>query len=153
MLGKPKASAPTAETPTKISSIIGPGAIFDGNLNTPETTRVDGTINGNCNCEQNLILGPDGAIKGNIVAQNVIISGKVEGDIYARGKLELYPTGRLTGNISAKSPVFRRSNAPKTTKKKNNRCHLLCLLVAVFSLTHINLDKNRFRVYNVQGLK
>ena len=106
MLGKPKASAPTAETPTKISSIIGPGAIFDGNLNTPETTRVDGTINGNCNCEQNLILGPDGAIKGNIVAQNVIISGKVEGDIYARGKLELYPTGRLTGNISAKSLVI-----------------------------------------------
>ncbi len=106
MLGKPKTPAPAAETPTKISSIIGPGAIFDGNLNTPETTRVDGTINGNCNCEQNLILGPDGSIKGNIVAQNVIISGKVEGDIYARGKLELYPTGRLVGNISAKSLVI-----------------------------------------------
>lgn len=108
MLGKQqkKPTSTTSDIQTKISTIIGPGAVFNGNLNAPETTRVDGIINGNCNCGQNLILGPEGQIKGNITAQNVTISGKVEGDVNVHGKLELYSTGRLVGNVTARSLVI-----------------------------------------------
>lgn len=108
MLGKQqrKPASTASDIQTKISTIIGPGAVFDGNLNAPETTRVDGVINGNCNCGQNLILGPEGRIKGNITAQNVIISGKVEGDVMVHGKLELYSTGKLVGNVTARSLVI-----------------------------------------------
>lgn len=107
MLGKTtKPAAPVAETQTKIGTIVGPGAVFDGNLTAPETIRLDGTINGNLSCEKNLILGPEGCIKGNITAQNVVISGKVEGDIVVRGKIELYSTGRVSGNITARSLVI-----------------------------------------------
>ena len=107
MLGKAtKPAAPAVETQAKIGTIIGPGAVFDGNLTAPETIRLDGTINGNLSCEKNLILGPEGQIKGNITAQNVVISGKVEGDIVVRGKLELFSTGRVSGNITARSLVI-----------------------------------------------
>lgn len=106
MLGKTKSTTPMVETQTKISTVIGSGAVFDGNLTAPEAVRVDGTLNGNCKCEKNVVLGTEGQVYGNISAQNIMISGKVEGDIFVRGKLELLSTGRVTGNITARSLVI-----------------------------------------------
>ena len=103
MLGKSKNTTTTTETRSKIGTLIGAGAVFDGNLSAPETVRIDGIINGNCTCQKELILGAEGEIKGNISAQNVIISGKVDGDIAVQGKLELLSTGKILGNIAAKS--------------------------------------------------
>lgn len=106
MLGKNKNTTTTTETRSKVGTLIGAGAVFDGNLSAPETIRIDGIINGNCTCQKELILGAEGEIKGNISAQNVIISGKVDGDISVQGKLELLSTGRVIGNITAKSLVI-----------------------------------------------
>lgn len=106
MIGKTKNTTSTVETQSKIGTIIGSGAVFDGNLTVPEAIRIDGIINGNCNCKNNMIIGQEGRIEGNITAQNIVISGKVNGDIVVEGKLELYSTGRVIGNITARSLVI-----------------------------------------------
>ena len=106
MIGKTKPANTAEITRTKVGTIIGQGAVFDGNLTAPETIRVDGSIEGDCTCNENLILGAEGHIKGNINAQNIIISGTVEGDVTASGKLEILSTGRLIGNITARSLVI-----------------------------------------------
>lgn len=105
MMNKNRNKNNSMELKAKIGTVIGPGAVFDGNFETPESVRVDGTINGNCNCKELLIVGVEGKINGDITSQNVIISGKVEGDIVASGKLELLSTGKLVGNITARSLV------------------------------------------------
>ena len=104
MIGKSKAvdAAPVQE---KISTLIGAGAVFNGDFVVQDTIRVDGTINGNCNCKGTLILGEQGKVIGNINAQNVFISGQVKGDIVSTGKLEVLSTGRVTGDISARKLV------------------------------------------------
>lgn len=106
MMGKNKNTNSGADARIKVGTLIGKGAIFDGNVSAPETVRIDGTLNGNCDCKEQLILGADGQIKGDITAQNVIISGKVEGDIFVHGKLELLSTGKIAGNITARSLVI-----------------------------------------------
>ena len=106
MLGKDKKNTSTTDAKTRISTLIGEGAVFDGNLSAPETIRIDGIINGNCTCEKQLILGPDGQVNGNISAQGVTIYGKVEGDITVQGKLELLSSGKINGNITARSLVI-----------------------------------------------
>ena len=106
MFGKSGAtSAPVSETQQKIGTIIGPGAVFNGDLTAPEAVRIDGIVNGNCTCDKNLVLGPEGQIEGNIKAQDIIISGKVNGDITVRGKMEILSTGRVKGDITARSLV------------------------------------------------
>lgn len=106
MLGKARKDTPAiTETSGKISTIIGPGAVFDGNLSAPETIRIDGTINGNCVCKQTLILGSEGRIKGNITAQNVMISGRVDGDLIVHEKLEVLSTGKVIGNVTTRSLI------------------------------------------------
>ena len=106
MKGKGKNTASTVETQSKIGTILGPGSVFDGNLTVPEAIRIDGIVNGNCNCKKNLVIGQEGQVEGNITAQNVVISGKVTGDIVVEGKLELYSTGKVIGNITARSLVI-----------------------------------------------
>ena len=104
MLGKSK-PAGGAESRTRGGTLIGEGAVFNGDLSAPEAVRVDGTVNGNFACQKELIIGPTGQINGNISAQNVVISGSVEGDVAVSAKLEILSTGKLKGNITAKSLV------------------------------------------------
>lgn len=106
MLGKNKTPLIQMDSGTKITTLIGAGTIFDGDLSTPEAIRIDGTINGNCACEKKLILGSDGHVKGNISAQSIIISGKVDGDITSLSKLVLLSTANICGNITASSLVI-----------------------------------------------
>ncbi len=107
MMGKNKSNvSTTAGTQTKVGTIIGPGAVLDGNLTAPETIRIDGTLNGDCICEGDLILGAEGVIDGNISARSVTLSGMVTGDIKAQEKLELLPTAEVTGDITSKSLII-----------------------------------------------
>lgn len=106
MISKNKNKNSAVDARAKVGTLIGKGAVFDGNLSAPETVRVDGTLNGNCTCKEVLIVGVEGKINGDITSQNVIISGKVDGDIMANGKLELLSTGKLVGNITARSLVI-----------------------------------------------
>lgn len=106
MLGKSKNEAYTDDARTKVSTLIGEGTVFDGDLTSPETIRIDGVINGNCTCQKKLILSAEGQVRGNISAQSVIISGRVDGDIIVSGKLELLATGKIAGNITAGSLVI-----------------------------------------------
>ncbi len=104
MLGKNN-NTDSGKTQAKIGTLIGPGAVFDGNITAPETIRIDGTLNGDCTCQGNVILGTDGVIIGNVEAQNVTLSGKVTGDVHVYGKLELFSTAKLAGNVTARSLI------------------------------------------------
>ena len=106
MLGKNKSNVSDMETKVKVGTILGDGAVFEGDLKAPEAVRIDGTVNGNCTCEKELVLGKNGHVKGNIYAQHVIVSGRVDCDIAAQGKLELLSTGKIVGNVTARSLVI-----------------------------------------------
>ncbi|MBQ9991656.1 MAG: polymer-forming cytoskeletal protein [Lachnospiraceae bacterium] len=105
MMGKNKAVDSLASQ-EKINTLVGVGAVFNGDLIVPDTVRVDGTVNGNCTCKGTLILGVEGNVVGNIQAQNVFISGKVKGDISSSGRLEILSSGRVAGDISARRLVI-----------------------------------------------
>ena len=106
MMKKNKNANSMTDARTKVGTLLGKGAVIEGNITAPETVRLDGTLNGNCDCKENLIVGVDGHVNGDVTAQNVLISGVVEGDIFADGKIELLATGKILGNITAKSLVI-----------------------------------------------
>ncbi|MCM1037745.1 MAG: polymer-forming cytoskeletal protein [Ruminococcus sp.] len=120
----------TVDTKARIGTIIGKGAVFNGNLSDPQSVRLDGTLNGNCECKGMTIVGVDGQINGDIITQNMVVAGKIEGDIIAEGKLELLSTAKMTGNITAKSLVIDENacfdgrcsmTSPDAASAKDNR--------------------------------
>ena len=90
-----------------ITSFIAAGAILDGPFTAKESTRIDGTINGNVSVNGSLIVGQEGKINGAVSATNLFLAGEINGNVTAStGKVEISDTGKLIGDLSAKTLVI-----------------------------------------------
>jgi cytoskeletal protein CcmA (bactofilin family) len=83
----------------QISTIIGEGYVFTGELQGASIIRIEGKIIGNVNVESGVILGENGIIEGNITSRSVIIYGTVNGNIKTT-QLEIKRTGQIHGQIT-----------------------------------------------------
>ncbi len=82
----------------EISTIIGDGYIFTGELQGSSVIRIEGKIIGNVNVEGGVVLGEKGIIEGNIITKSAIIYGTVNGNLKAT-QLEIKKTGHVNGDI------------------------------------------------------
>lgn len=118
----------------KVETILGTGTKIDGNINTKGSLRVEGTVVGEIKVEGDLFVGEEANIKSKVKGRNVIIAGKIEGNIIAENKLEILPTGKVDGDIQMKiikieagakfegnSKIITNSKPKKKkSKEKNN---------------------------------
>ena len=66
-------------------------------METDGELRIDGQIVGNVSCGH-LVIGKDGAVRGDIKAIEVVVCGKTEGLIRAR-RIMLQESARVVGDI------------------------------------------------------
>ena len=83
----------------EISTIIGEGYTFTGELSGASIIRIEGKIIGNVRVESGVVLGENGVIEGDIFTKSAIIYGTVTGNVEA-GQLEIKRTGRIAGDIT-----------------------------------------------------
>jgi cytoskeletal protein CcmA (bactofilin family) len=80
---------------------IGKSVVVKGELSGSEDLIVDGQVEGSISLRgQSLTVGPNGQVRANIEARNVILHGRVDGDVHATERVELRKTASLTGDIS-----------------------------------------------------
>jgi cytoskeletal protein CcmA (bactofilin family) len=89
----------------KISTVIGKGTWIEGNVGFTGGLHVDGVIKGNVVSEAEdesatLTLSDDGVIEGNVRVANVMLNGRVIGDVVASNRVELAPKARITGTVT-----------------------------------------------------
>jgi cytoskeletal protein CcmA (bactofilin family) len=89
----------------KISTIIGQGDIVEGKITISNSIRVDGEFSGEIHCNGLVIISETAVVKGKIISIEVIIAGRVEGEVETMGTLELEPTCFLKGDIKVKNLV------------------------------------------------
>src|SRR5215468_2949810 len=78
-------------------ALINSGVNVKGNLETDGELHIDGQIVGNVSCGH-LVIGKDGAVRGDIRADEVVVCGKTEGVIRAR-RIMLQESARVVGDI------------------------------------------------------
>ena len=79
---------------------IGKSVVIKGELSGSEDLFFDGEVEGTVELSGNsLTVGPNGRIRANINAREVVIMGKVDGNVNASDRLELRQTGLLTGDV------------------------------------------------------
>ncbi|HEV8084898.1 MAG TPA: polymer-forming cytoskeletal protein [Chitinophagaceae bacterium] len=83
----------------EISTIIGDGYIFTGELQGSTVVRIEGKVIGNVNVTGGVILGETGDIEGDIITDSAIIYGTVNGNIKSN-QLEIKKTGQVNGDIT-----------------------------------------------------
>jgi len=84
----------------RVDSLVGPDAVIKGTFTAKHSMRIDGEIHGNVNCEDGVVVGAKGLVRGNIVSRTVVVGGKVRGNITASMKLELERGAVIEGDLS-----------------------------------------------------
>ena len=82
-----------------VKTLIGEGCKVEGNFFIPSFTRIDGTIKGDVTGENGLIIGNNGCVIGNIYAIEVLVYGKVTGNIESE-RIELKKGSHVDGDIT-----------------------------------------------------
>ena len=86
---------------------IGKSVIIRGELSGSEDLYLDGEVEGNISLtEHNLIVGPNGRVRANIIAKDVVVHGKVDGNIQGHDRVELKKSAVLSGDISTQRIVI-----------------------------------------------
>jgi cytoskeletal protein CcmA (bactofilin family) len=86
---------------------IGKSVKVKGELSGSEDLYFDGEVEGSVDlCEHTLTVGPNGRIRANILAREIIVHGKIEGNLRASEKVELKKSCVLTGDISTQRIVI-----------------------------------------------
>jgi cytoskeletal protein CcmA (bactofilin family) len=79
---------------------IGKSVIIKGELSGSEDLFVDGVVEGTIELRSNnLVIGPNGQVKGSLHAKGIVVQGKLDGDIRATQRAELRKSAVVVGDI------------------------------------------------------
>lgn len=83
----------------RVTSVLGPGINWTGNLGGKGGIRIEGTFEGEIAIRGLVVIGETGRLTCKMLkANNVIVAGAVKGNITAE-KLEIRSTGRVWGDV------------------------------------------------------
>ena len=100
------AAAPTNYTPVKTATSpmdqanIGRSLVIKGEVTGAESLFIDGRIEGTISFPDNRVtVGRNGNVAANIVAKEVVIMGKVQGNVECADRLDIRSEGLLSGDV------------------------------------------------------
>jgi len=91
---------------SKTITIIAEGVTVDGKINSPGSTRIDGTVKGEIISENEVVIGKEGKVDATVKTKNAIIAGSFKGEMIATGEVEISSTGKFTGNLTQKDALL-----------------------------------------------
>ena len=78
--------------------VIGNGVIIKGEILQADTVQIDGTADVTMTTE-NLMIGVNGHLKGDLTSHHVEVWGKLDGNIKVTGTLTVQEAGMVSGNL------------------------------------------------------
>lgn len=86
---------------------IGKSVVVKGELSGSEDLYLDGEVEGNIELhDHSLTIGPNGKVKANIHARDVVVHGKVDGNIAGTERVELKKSAILSGDITTQRIII-----------------------------------------------
>jgi cytoskeletal protein CcmA (bactofilin family) len=77
------------------------GSAFEGLVALSRPARIEGTVHGDVVAEDLLWIGESGRIEGRVEAEEVVVAGRLDGEVRARRRIELLPTARVSASLDA----------------------------------------------------
>src|SRR5260370_4007769 len=85
---------------SRAAACIRQGIKIKGEVTGSEDLFVDGIVDGKLNLANgSLTIGPNGNVKADVHAREVIVRGKIEGKVSGRDRVQLWSTGQVTGEV------------------------------------------------------
>lgn len=88
--------------PAEGSTVIGKSVIIRGELSGSEELYIDGDVEGTITLpDSRVTIGPNAQIRANLNASEVIVFGKLTGNIHSSGRVDLRQSAQVLGDILA----------------------------------------------------
>ena len=101
---EPAATAPRPLTATTTAdqATIGKSLVIKGEVTGSESLYIDGRVEGSINLAGNRVtIGRNGVVAANINAREIVVLGKVRGNLTASDRVDIRSDGSLTGDVVA----------------------------------------------------
>ena len=105
---RPAAPTPTLESAGRVplsagdQATIGKGLFVKGEITGTESLFVDGKVEGSISLPGNRVtIGRNGQVAATINAREIVVLGKVRGNVSASDRVEIRAEGALTGDVTA----------------------------------------------------
>ena len=85
------------------TSLLSRNVKIEGEIRGEENLHIDGSVKGAVKLNGDVLIGNAGVVEAEIEAENIVIQGRVNGNVTARRQLEIQPSGKLFGDCSAAS--------------------------------------------------
>jgi cytoskeletal protein CcmA (bactofilin family) len=86
-------------------SVVGAGMRIVGDVESNGIIKVEGTIEGAVRGARQVLLGRSGVIQGDVHANDVVVGGKIIGNVMATERVEIQGTASVQGDLSTRSIV------------------------------------------------
>lgn len=88
--------------PAEGSTVIGKSVVVRGDISAQEDLYLDCDIEGTITLPENrLTVGPEARIVANVTVRDLVVFGKLTGNVHATGRVDLRQSASLTGDIVA----------------------------------------------------
>jgi len=75
--------------------------VVQGSIEATIPGRIDGNVKGDVKTEGMLVIGPEGSVRGNVYATDLVTYGKIYGDIYISNKAVISNEAYVKGDVNA----------------------------------------------------
>src|SRR5205814_7656195 len=87
---------------TNEQATIGKSLVIKGEVTGSESLYIDGRVEGSINLSGNRVtVGRNGVVSANINAREIVVIGKVRGNLQASDRVDIRNEGSLTGDVVA----------------------------------------------------
>jgi len=105
---RPSTPAPAFEAPGRSTpavadqATIGKGLYIKGEISGSESLFIDGKVEGSINLPGNRVtVGRNGQVAASVTAREIVVLGKIRGNVCASDRVDIRAEGALTGDVAA----------------------------------------------------
>ena len=96
-----RATTPSAAPPARAVACLGASVEIKGRISGEEDLQIDGRVEGPVSLPgQRLIVGRTAQLNSEVVARDVIVYGKITGNLRAQDRVEIKKDGSVIGDIT-----------------------------------------------------
>jgi cytoskeletal protein CcmA (bactofilin family) len=100
----------------RMAAWVGKGLLIQGKVTSTENLTIDGRVEGTIELgDHSLTIGAGASVQADLVAQTIVISGAVKGNVLATVKIDLHATAAVSGDIEA--PLVTMADGAVVTGK------------------------------------
>ncbi|OGV38673.1 MAG: hypothetical protein A2020_03880 [Lentisphaerae bacterium GWF2_45_14] len=83
------------------ASVIIPGTVINGRISGSTPLRLEGEMKGIIDISSDIMVGQNGIMEGDVIANNIMVEGRLSGKASGRECIVIAPSGQVKAELTA----------------------------------------------------